>query len=332
MSGRISGWLERQGKSFPGRKPWPFELTPGQHDELCAEMGKRVTRFATAAGIHPVVRVEPMTRALGDNVLLMGRDDLFLATDDGEDGGVQLFYANSVTSIPDNIGCCEVISVGELVTNVKPGDVCYIDFFEVKQPLVVEHEELYAAGADAFKAKFDPKTGLVEPLPNYVITTRSNERFKVGLHGTDTIEVPAFKLTEGIAGGKNSSGGTSSHIVYEEVVAVGPLTKRPRPGVMTRAEALLIETCLRGVGDPDCWEGFWEAIHQMRDDAKLGRPADIAPGELVMFCKEISTPIRVRGEFQSLIPYDNVLAAIDDAGMLQKAIREGRANLLKRAV
>lgn len=334
MSGRMMRYLEAEAKRFPGREPWPFRLTPGQWDELLAEIGllggpPRQPSIQVLDRWHPVERVTLETRPTGDNVILMGRDDLFLSTEDGQASGVQVFHANSVTSIPDNIGCCEVIGVGELVTNVKSGDVCYIDFFEVKQPYVVQTEELYIAGADAFRAKFDPKTGLVVPLENMIITKPAPDRFKVAMNGTDRVHMLPSQLTSGIAGGKNSSGGTSSHILYHEIVAVGPLTKRPRPSVMTKLEREILDAM---ANTPDQFEadaGYW--VRKLEVERAYGRKADITAGELVMFCEELGTKIRVRGEHQYMVPYDNVLAVIDDTTILDKAIRAGKAGQLQVA-
>jgi hypothetical protein len=330
MSNRMTAWLQSEARRFPDRPVWPFRLTPGQYAELESETCRGVNTLQTERGLHPIERIECETRAVGDNVILMPREDLFFTNADGVES-VQIFAGNSVTSIPDNVGCCEIASTGDLVSphDLQPGDIAFIDFFHTKQGYIIQNEELYVAGQDAFQAKWDPINGEVIPMENMVVTRRVPDRMKIALTGTDRVHVLPSILTEGIAGGKNSQGATSTHIVYEEVVAVGPLTKRPRAGVMTTAERRLLQLITRqSAAEGDYLsEEEAEAINAVREERE-GRPSDIQVGDLVMFCTELRTQLRVRGEFQSLIPYDNVLATIQDEVILDKAVRSGRAGKL----
>lgn len=293
--------------------PKPFKLSPGQYETLCRETGNpRVKHFETPLGVHEVVRIHTTTRAVGDNVILAPREDLFIESENPE--GVRLVsVANSVTSVPDNIAAVEVISVGELVQGFEPGDIVFIDFFQVKQGYAVENDDLYMAGADAFAAKFDLSTQEVEPLDNFVTTRRAHDRMKVAINGATQAQYTLdSRLTEGVVSGRTSKGSEALHTVFEEVVKVGRLTNRPRPGVLTPTERKVLEMVLRG-------ERHFELIENLRREREEGRPSDIQPGDLVAFCKEIATQLRVRGEFRSLIPYDNVLAVIDDEAIRAKA-------------
>src|SRR5688572_5200863 len=170
----------------------------------------------------------------GTTVIVKARDDLFEETKDkliADDGteleGIQIFNENSVTSIPDNVGCCEVVSVGSDVHNVTPGDIVFVDFCDVKQGFILDathakdKAECYAIRDEAFKCRFHPDTGRVEPLPGYVITKPAPERMKVALTGTDRVEVPPMTLTQGIVSGRDSDGVPCAWTVYQEVVAVG---------------------------------------------------------------------------------------------------------------
>jgi hypothetical protein len=326
---RMKAYLENkialarsQGRSWVNT----LRLTPGQYAELAKDLGREPTTLASCNGIHPVEKIECKTQATGDNVILCSRDDLFSETDSAL--GIQMVStANSVTSVPDNIGVCEVVSVGELVTDLKPGDIAFIDFYDVKQGYVVSNEELYISSQDAFRAKFDPVRQEVLPLDNYVVTRRANNRMKVALNGSDTFDLPPCILTDGISGGKNSTGATSTHILYQEVVSIGRLSKRPRPGLMTPREARFLQ--LVASKDPEVQLPV--ALEELRQEQVFGRRPDFNPGDLVVFCKEIGTAIRVRGEFQTIIPYDNVLAVIDDAAILAESIAKGRSNLIKVA-
>lgn len=324
MSGGLSKWLRDQAARTPGRKPYPIRLTPGQHAQLCAEYGGQYQdTFRTSLGYHPVQRVELPTRATGHNVILAPREDLF--TESAE--GIELVSLdNAVTNVPDNIACCEILSVGELVDNVKVGDLAFIDFYDVKQGYIVANDELYICGCEAFKGLWDAASGTILPLANYVVTRRSLDRFKVALTGTDRLHVPPSTLTSGIAGGRTSQGDAATNVLYEEVVAVGPLTKRSLPWQMTALERELLDYLASDEGDPQ-W--FPAAINRLKEERKQGRKPDIATVDLVVFCEQIAVKIRVRGEFQHLVPYSNVLAIIDDAKLLDDAVRDGRAGVIQ---
>lgn len=330
---RIHDWIRSQAARTPGRAPYPVRLTPGQYAEFRREIGADVLggpgfeqlNIKTCLGVHPVERIECHTRATGDNVILCAREDLFSEVDRGT--GIELVSsANSVTSVPENIGCCEVVSVGELVSNVKPGDIAFIDFFDVRQGYIIEHEDLYVAGADAFKALYDVQHQAILPLDNYVVVKQNNERFKVALNGTDRIHVLDYLMTEGIVSGQTSDGSPVTHTIYGEVVHVAKLTARIRAGVMTKLERQVLDLVVNGYDSQDV--SFRRLALALVEERDRGRQPDIRVGELVAFCREVATKIRVRGETQYLMSYSNVLAAIDDGTILDKAVREGRAGKL----
>lgn len=302
----------------------PIRVTPGQWTELCAELGREPTHFETCQGSHPIERIPVNIKATGDNVVLCPRDDLFSETD--RSTGIELVsLANSVTSVPDNIGCVEIVSVGELVTCVKPGQIAFLDFYSVKQGYIIANEEAFIAAGDAFAALYDPITQQILPLDNFVVTRPVPERFKIALTGTDRIAVPEDILAEGFVSGRNSDGSIGSQTVYHEVVRMGTLTTRSRPGVMTPAERALLDT-LNSSGIR------LNLIHAVLEERAQGRTPDFEAGDLVGFCKAIGLRIRVRGEYQWIVPYENVLGVIDDAGILKRAIANDRAGkILRRA-
>lgn len=321
-----------------------LRVTPGMLAELnaewaarCAQLGmapEPCTRVMTCQGAHKVELIECPTRAAGHNVILAPREDLFVETD--SDVGIQMVsLENDVTAIPDNIACVEVISVGELVQNVEAGQLVFIDFFDVKQGYILANDELYLAGCEAFKAKFDANRQAIVPLSNYVVTKHAPERFKVALTGTDRVHIPDYVTTSGIAGGKTSSGGTSTEVLYQEVVAVGPLTAQAFPGLMTRAERSFLDYMVREHIGCDKYDGIGEEgirlLCLIELERQRGRPSDIAPGDLVVFCRDVAQKMRVRGEFQHLLPYSAVLATIDDDEILKAGIRKGKAGRIIRA-
>ena len=267
-----------------------------------------------------IEKAERFTQAKGDNVIFKPREDLFSETD--REVGLQVVsLATDITAVPDNIACVEVVSVGELVQNVKPGDMAFLDFYSVKQGFVVGNGELYIAGSDALCGLYDEASQEILPLDNYVVTgTIPRARFEVALTGTDRVAVPP--MITSVAGGRTSGGEVSTEVLYEQVVSVGRLTKRPRPGVMTKVERRVLD-CLAS-GD------FMvkPLVEALQAERSLGRVPDLEPGELVVFCKDIAQGIRCKGQMQHLVPHDNVLASIDDESLLNESIRAGRAGRL----
>lgn len=281
-------------------------------------------------------------RGYGHQVVLKSRDDLFdPATGDeleAADGtklpGLQLFTHNSITGIPDNVGCCEIVSVGKDVTIVKPGDVVFIDFFDVRQGVILDSvnggSEHYIANDDAFKATFDSATGLIHPLAGYVVTRRNNERMKVALTGTDRLEVPPSTLTEGIIGSRSSDGTPATWVVYEEVVEVGPPAEESLLRPMTKAERALLYMIEHPQFDSRCLEEM-KAIAALRSERNAPRELDLKPGDLVPLCTYLAVQVRVRGEFLRIVEQKNVMGIIDDRKMLDDAIRAGKAGKLQMA-
>lgn len=266
------------------------------------------------------------TRAVGLNVILRPREDLFSEVD--RETGIELVsLANSVTSVPDNIACCEIVSVGEQVTHLKPGDLAFIDFFWCKQGYILERDELYICGADAFVALFDEPTGDIVPLDNYVVTRRALDRFRVAWFGTDTLEVPRHLLTDGIPGGKTSDGSRATTVLYEEVIRIGKLTGRPAPGHMLPAERELLDDLLSREG----WvsaditlQRLIASVHAQRAERK----PDFAVGELAVFCSDLAQRVRCKGEFVHIVHVDHLHCTVDDAAILRDAIARSKARLI----
>lgn len=334
---RLSKYFQDQAALTPGRSPYPIRVTPGQFNDLCAEAANpRVTHLHTSLGAHPVQRITFDTEAKGHNVILAPREDLFAESD--RDVGIEMVsLSNSVTSVPDNVACCEVLSVGPLVQNVKVGDLAFIDFFDVKQGYILATDELYIAGCEAFKALYDVEGQTIVPLNNYVVTKRSSDRFAVALNGTDRIEVPRMILTGGIAGGRTSAGDRSTTVLYEEVVSVGKATVRAFPGLMTELERRCLDIVCRNLElyGAEAWMQYdgvdqeeADLFNALRAERLNGRDSDIRVGELAVFCEEVSTKIRIRGEFCHLMPASAVLATIDDEALLDRKIRAGEAGKL----
>lgn len=329
MTQRLTTWLKKvaQGNFGAGmRKPYPIRLTPGQHAEWLQEQGPNATTQTTCLGEHRVERIDFFTRAVGGKVILCARDDLF---HDVEGGGTQIYNQNEVTSIPDNIGCCEIISVGRDVPNVEVGQIAFIDFFRVDQGYIVGNEEGYIAPFDAFAGLWDTAKQCILPLENFVVTKRVTERARMAMTGSLALHVPAYRLTEGIVSSKTSKGDEVLNVLYEEVVSVGKLTQRARPGVMTRCERKLLNLITR------CESTEYDSLDQKESDAinaviaerAWGRNPDVHPGDLVAFCKQVSTEIRVRGEFQHIVPYSSLSGEIMDEHMRKRRISEQMTEL-----
>lgn len=131
-----------------------------------------------------------------------------------------------IQSLPDHVGVCEVVDVGPDVTKVKQGDFCMIDFYEVKQPYMVDGENLFIAPADAMRCTVEPKTGRVHPLPDYILTKHAPERMSRAVYGREDIQLLDSQTTSGMFGKMIWSQALQKEvpcllITYEEVVEVG---------------------------------------------------------------------------------------------------------------
>lgn len=281
---------------------------------------------------HEVPRIDRHTKPTGTFVTIRARDDL----DPSSDGFAVQHSGRAVTAVPENVGLCQVIDIGPDVTNVRPGDVCFIDFFDVAQAYMLAGEEIYVTQAMALRMTLDiktedaklangkphlhQKTGQplqrviscdITPLPGYVLTKHAPDRMTVAVVGSDRTALPRHMTTSGIIGGRNSDGDPCTFVVYEEVVKF-------TPGDI-QAERY-VEDWNGVLRDSYYTERKLKAeIERLR--AKAGetimvRPWDIAVGDLAVFCTEFSIQFRAVGEQYRCVPYKNILAVIDDGAIL----------------
>lgn len=268
-------------------------------------------------------------KGVGHKVALRARDDLFAEND----AGIQIFNANGVTSIPDNVGCCEIVSVGRDVLDLVPGDVVFIDFARMDQGFIVDgggaDAEIYVAPDHAITAWF--RNGDVVPMPGYICTVRDDERFKVALTGTDRVEVPPMLLTDGIVSGRASDGSVAARTRYERIVSIGaPAVDSPvRP--MHRVERELVDASFAfSIGyEPGHGVRLQQAVAAYRTWLQAPRVLDMNVGDLVAFCTDFPCPVRVRGEFRNIVEADRVLGVIDDQALYAEAVRAGDAGKLQ---
>ncbi len=290
------------------------------------------------------------TKPTGTFVTIRSRDDL----DPSSDGFAVQHSGRAVTAVPENIGLCQVIDVGPDVTNVKPGDVCFIDFYDVAQAYMLGGEEIYVTQAmalrmtlqietvDATWANGQPhlhqKTGKpmqrvvacdITPLPGYVLTKHAPLRMTIAVTGNDRTELPRHLTTSGIVGGRNSDGDPCTHLVYEEVVKFTPgaiqaeryvecwdgrvhdsyYEERRLKAKIEKLEGIIIEQCGEGVLDdfaPRASEPAW----------------GIKPGDLAVYCTDFAIKFSAIGEQFRCVPYQNILATIDDAAILADFYRK----------
>lgn len=276
-----------------------------------------------------------LTKPTGTFVTIRSRDDLDPNSDEFE---VQ-HSGRSVTAVPENVGLCQILEVGPDVTNVKPGDIAFIDFFDVAQAYMLAGEEIYVTQAMALRMRLDIETEDVilpngkpqlhqktkkplqrvvrcdiHPLPGYALTKHAPDRMTVAVVGNDRMIMPRDKTTSGIVGGRNADGDPCTFVVYEELVKF-------TPGAI-QAE--------RYVED---WQGrsrdtYYEErrlkarIEQLED--LLGERGlvveddwGIEPGDLVVFCTEFAIKFRALGEQYRCVPYKNILATVDDKAILE---------------
>lgn len=280
------------------------------------------------------------TRPTGTYVIIRPRDDL-----DPTSGEVHVqMSGKTVTAVPENVGLCQVVDVGPDVTNVQPGDIAFIDFFDVAQAYIIAGEELYVAQAMALRMKLTietedalhpgtgapqlhPQTGKriqrvtrceIDPLPGYVLTKHAPGRMTVAVMGNDRVIMPRDKTTGGIVGGRNSDGDPCTFVCYEEVVKFTP--------GKVQAERF-VESWDGRIHDTYYEERRLKAeIERLRDALRMFvndvdqaaeiAPWGIAPGDLVTFCSAFSIQFRALGETFRVVPYKNLLAVVDDAQIL----------------
>lgn len=285
---------------------------------------------------HPVPHLLAHTKPTGTFVIIRSRDDL----DPSSDGFAVQHSGRAVTAVPENVGLCQVLGVGPDVTNVKPGDICFIDFYDVAQAYMLEGEEIYVTQAMALRMTLDlvtepvvmpngrqllhQKTGApiqkvvsceIAPLPGYVLTKHAPDRMTIAVTGCDRVALPRSLTTTGLVGGRNSDGDPCTFVVYEEVVKF-------TPGDI-QAERY-IEDWNGTLRDTYYTERRLKArIEKL--EAELARrwalPAaaevwGIAAGDLVVFCTEFAIRFRAIGEQFRCVPYKNLLATIDDGAIL----------------
>jgi hypothetical protein len=257
-----------------------------------------------------------------------------------------------VTAVPENVGLCQVIDIGPDVTNVRPGDVCFIDFYDVAQAYMLAGEEIYLTQAMALRMTLDiqtepvvmpngkpllhQKTGQpiqrvvdcsVLPLPGYVLTKHAPARMTVAVTGNDRILLPRSTTTTGIVGGRNSDGDPCTYVVYEEVVRFTPGDIQAERyiedwhGVMR--DTYYTERRLKARIEK--LERENAGLRAILNDPGKGTwiieppPADdwgLAVGDLAVFCTEFAIKFRAVGEQYRCVPYKNILGTIDDAAIL----------------
>jgi hypothetical protein len=255
-------------------------------------------------------------RPTGVNVTVRSRDDLDPSSDTVK---VEL-SGKTVSALPENVGLCQVVDVGPDVTNVQPGDICFIDFFDVAEGYLVSGEEIYSTPAsslrmtlaietEAFECPFTKREKLraiscdITPLPGYVLTKHAPDRMTVAVTGCDRMILPRDVTTRGIVGGRSIDGDPTTFVVYEEVVAFG-------------------------LGDIQCEreDGYTERklkaeIQRLRqrvfDERAVMRRPDLEAGDLVTYCAAFSIQFRAMGEQYRCVPFRNILAVIDDRAILE---------------
>jgi hypothetical protein len=298
---------------------------------------------------HEIPNLERHTRPTGTFVTIRARDDL-----DPSSGQLSVEHSGrSVTAVPENVGLCQVVAIGPDVTNVQPGDICFIDFYDVAQGYLVSGEELYVTQAMALRMRLDIETEPflhpvtrtqkqhvtkceIHPLPGYVLTKHAPDRMTVAVTGHDRQIIPRNMTTSGIVGGRNSDGDPCTFVCYEEVVEFTPgaiqqeryhegWDGRPRDTYYEerrlRAKIQRLEAGMRSLIDKDHPEGSFSRATVLAVYADLLPANDtgdwrLAVGDLVCFCSEFSIQFRALGELYRCVPYKNLLAVIDDRAIL----------------
>jgi hypothetical protein len=294
---------------------------------------------------HEIPHVSKHTKPTGTFVSIRARDDLDPSS---EDIAVQ-HSGRAVTAVPENVGLCQVIDVGPDVTNVRPGDICFIDFYDVAQAYMLAGEEIYMTQAMALRMTLDivtedvilpngkphlhQKTGKpmqrvvecdITPLPGYVLTKHAPRRMTIAVTGNDRVELPRSMTTTGIIGGRNSDGDPCTFVVYEEVVKFSPGDIQAERyiedwhGVMR--DTYYTERRLKArIEKLEQENASLRALLNDPGQLLAFEPPpqwEIDVGDLAVFCTEFSLKFRAIGEQFRCVPYKNVLGTVDDAAIL----------------
>lgn len=296
-----------------------------------------------------IPNVTAHTKPTGTFVSIRARDDL----DPSSESLAVQHSGRAVTAVPENVGLCQVIDIGPDVTNVRPGDVCFIDFFDVAQAYMLAGEEIYLTQAMALRMTIDiqtepvvmpngkpqlhQKTGQpiqrvvscdITPLPGYVLTKHAPARMTVAVTGNDRYILPRAMTTSGIVGARNSDGDPCTFVVYEEVVKFtqGDIQAERYiedwHGVMR--DTYYTERRLKAKIEKLEREnaGLRAVLNDGGSDLVFLPPTASAPdwalavGDLAVFCTEFAIKFRAVGEQFRCVPYKNVLGTIDDGAIL----------------
>jgi hypothetical protein len=290
-------------------EPYPVRLTPGQATSLFRELNGGTSSVRTPLGMHPIEVVDYHGRGIGDNIVLAPRLDLF---SDLEIGMVS--SANSVTSVPDNVACVEVIDEGN-APHLKRGDLVFIDMMRTKQANVLQSDMLYIAGGADFIARYDEQTAEIEAIDNYVLTRPAPTRMTLAMFGTTSFDAPRNLISDGFVSGLRHDGRPNARCVYQEVYDIGVLTARDAQGRMTKLEAKLLDALARRE------DALW-LVERLIAEREWGRDPDVEVGDLVSFCTDIGTRLRIRGEYHYAVPHKNLLMVVDDGAIARERLKK----------
>ncbi len=295
---------------------------------------------------HEIPQLARHTRPTGTKVVIRSRDDL----DPSSDTVKVEHSGRSVTAVPENVGLCQVVDIGPDVTNVKRGDICFIDFYDVAQAYIVSGEELYLTEAMALRMTIDIETEPyqcpftkkerlrvlrcdITPLPGYVLTKHAPDRMTVAVTGCDRILLPRHQTTSGIVGGRNSDGDPCTFVCYEEVVKFTPGAVQQERYVedwegrqrdtyyeerRLKSKIQKLERCLDQLLE-HCGPITQTALFDLVEQVTRIQESDwgLNVGDLVAFCSAFSIQFRALGELYRCVPYKSLLATIDDAAILR---------------
>lgn len=145
-------------------------------------------------------------RPIGKNILVCERQEYdfsaekFEATS-GPDKGKKFTLVQSgmeayAPGRVDNMGTCEVISVGSDVVDIKPGDLGIIDWSEVSKSCPIGNETHHFIPESAFQCWID-KEGELHPRGDMIITKYATDRMRNAMYGTSAFELPPAVATGG---------------------------------------------------------------------------------------------------------------------------------------
>lgn len=142
-------------------------------------------------------------RATGNWVQVLPVDDEIQTTPTflGKDGKEHALVLNGLQSYDpwkiDNLGPCRIISCGERVCSVKPGDIIFFDHFLRTSTITLAGKDTLVIPEQEIRALLDENKKL-HPTPDFILTKSAPERMRMAYTGSLTWQMLPEDFIQGV--------------------------------------------------------------------------------------------------------------------------------------